>query len=340
MCPNWDSASASEPVPCLIIGAGIAGLTAAHALRAGGMPTPILEAQSVAGGRLATLVETGAAGLAAVFDHGAQFFTVRDDAFAKLVQSWLADGTISEWSRGFATADGSFYADGHARYLATGGMAALAKYLAAGLDLRLDQPVSQISVKDGLWLVTTGADRRWLARCLILTPPVPQSLRLLQAGDVHLPEGAGKALAHITYEPCIAALVELDGPSRLPEPGGMWPLGEPLAWIADNHRKGISAAPGAVTLHAGPEFSHSFWDAPDGEVVSLLAEAAAPWLGAKVWRSHVRRWRYSKPLRTHPRRHLYCSEPAPLIFAGDAFAGPRVEGAALSGLSAAACLLT
>ncbi|MFN2221384.1 MAG: NAD(P)/FAD-dependent oxidoreductase [Candidatus Promineifilaceae bacterium] len=340
MCPNWDNDSSSEPVPCLIVGAGLAGLTAAARLSAAGIQAPILEAQHIPGGRLATLVDLSQGPQPAVFDHGAQFFTVREESFAAMVQTWLAKGVVVEWSRGFATADGSYYADGHPRYRATRGMAALGSYLAQGLDLHLNQAVVSLKAEAGLWRLATATGALWSARSLILTPPAPESLALLAAGSVPLPEPTRKALARITYEPCIAVMVQLDGPSQLPEPGGMWPVGEPLAWMADNHLKGISAAPGAVTLHAGPEFSQSFWDAPDDEVVRRLVEAAAPWLSAAVKRSHVRRWRHSKPAWTHPQRALVCSEPAPLILAGDAFAGPRVEGAVLSGLAAAEHLLT
>jgi hypothetical protein len=219
-------------------------------------------------------------------------------------------------------------------------MGSLARYLANGLDIRLNQQVSEIGTKGGTWQLITSGGHNWQGHRLVLTPPVPRSLALLQAGSVSLPESTLKALDHISYELCIAALVQLDGPSQVPEPGGMWPVGEPLAWVADNYRKGISATPGAITLHAGPEFSHTYWEATDDEIVRRLVEAAQPWLGPTVKRSHVRRWRYSKPMWTYPQPALYCPEPAPLIFAGDAFAGPRVEGAALSGMAAARVLLT
>jgi predicted NAD/FAD-dependent oxidoreductase len=317
----------------------LAGLTAARSLRAASFPVIVLEAGAGAGGRLATLIDAAAGAPAAVFDHGAQFFTVRDPAFAGVVETWLSAGLVIEWSRGFATADGSYYADGYPRYRAAEGMASLAAGLATDLEILFNQHVAAISAEGGLWRVTTAEGESWTAQRLILTPPVPQSLALLAAGSVILDQDALGALAKIDYEPCIAVMLQLNRPSNLPEPGGMWPLGEPLAWMADNHRKGISAAPGAVTLHAGPEFSQSYWQAPDEQVVDLLVEAAGEWLGAEVVRSFVRRWRYSKPWWTHPQSTLFCAEPAPLIFAGDAFAGPRVEGAVLSGMAAGRRLL-
>lgn len=343
MCPSWDSSSASDSTSCLVVGAGLAGLTAAGILHRAGIPTRVLEANPTPGGRLATLKVDHRADNAAVFDHGAQFFTVREEAFATIVESWLETGVVIEWSRGFATADGSYYADGHPRYRGREGMASIAGHMAPGLDISFDQRVAHLAVRAGRWHATTANDRRYSARSLILTPPAPQSLALLETSSITIPAPIRQALAQITYEPCIALLVQLDRPSGIPEPGGMWPLGEPLAWIADNHRKGISAAPGAVTLHAGPGFSHAFWEAPDDEVSHRLIEAARPWLGAKVLRSQVRsyvhRWPYSKPLWTHSERFLYSDQPAPLLFAGDAFAGPRVEGAVLSGQAAAARLL-
>jgi predicted NAD/FAD-dependent oxidoreductase len=359
MYQNWGKASLSETVPCLIIGAGLAGLTAASVLHSAGVQTCILEASDVAGGRLATLIEDDVGAGPAVYDHGAQFFTVREAPFAALVNDWLQEGVVAEWSRGFATADGSYYADGHPRYRGATGMTAIADHLASGLDIRFKQQVTRIAMTDGAaasegasasegaaakergWLITTAASGRHMAaQSLIMTPPTPQSLALLDAGLVTLPDNTRKALELITYEPCIALMLHLDGPSRIPDPGGMWPLGEPLAWIADNHQKGISAAPGTITVHAGPEFSQAYWSAPDEEVARRLVEAAEPWLGNQIVGSHVYHWRYSKPLWTHPEPCLYSDNHAPLVFAGDAFAGPRIEGAVLSGLEAARRLLT
>jgi predicted NAD/FAD-dependent oxidoreductase len=52
----------------------------------------------------------------------------------------------------------------------------------------------------------------------------------------------------------------------------------------------------------------------------------------------VHGWRYSKPVRVEESPCLILSESPPLVLAGDAFAGPRVEGAALSGWAAADAL--
>ncbi|MEZ4517060.1 MAG: FAD-dependent oxidoreductase [Chloroflexota bacterium] len=101
----------------LIVGAGLAGLTAARELSVAGLDVIVVEKGRLPGGRLATLaVGEGRA------DAGAQFFTVRTDEFAEVVDSWRREGLVFEWSRGWS--DGSLaetVPDGYPRYAAIGG---------------------------------------------------------------------------------------------------------------------------------------------------------------------------------------------------------------------------
>ena len=53
----------------------------------------------------------------------------------------------------------------------------------------------------------------------------------------------------------------------------------------------------------------------------------------------VHGWRYSKPMQTDDRPCQIVSQDPPLVLAGDGFAGPRVEGAALSGWATAEAIL-
>jgi renalase len=114
----------------------------------------------------------------------------------------------------------------------------------------------------------------------------------------------------------------------------------PFRWVADNVRKGISPqVPAALTLHASAAFSTAHYGLPEAEVTALLVEAAAPWIGARrVLSSTLHRWRYSEPRGRHPEPCVWLPE-LQLGFAGDAFGGARVEGAALSGLALARRIL-
>ena len=71
----------------------------------------------------------------------------------------------------------------------------------------------------------------------------------MKAGSVEREPVMQDRLAALQYERCLAVMAVLDGPSRVPPPGGLALSEGPISWIADNQQKGVSATP-AVTLHA------------------------------------------------------------------------------------------
>ena len=319
-----------------VVGAGAAGLAAARRISDSGVQVSVFDKARGVGGRLATR-RMGEARI----DHGAQFFTVRSRTFDALTRLWVSRGVAYEWCRGFAGA-----ADGHPRYAGHGGMTALAKDLAAGLDVSTSSRVTRIvSLGDG-WLVDTAAGSFGPFDAVILNPPAPQSADL--ASEAGVDRHALEELTALRYEPALAALVALDGtPLSLPWPGGI-KLGEgPVSWVADNQAKGVSAVP-ALTVHARGDWSASMWDRPDGEVLAIMLDAVEAYLGGITRRellgpdaAHgtavaLQRWRYATPVVTHERRCLVLVDSSlPVIAAGDAFGEAKVEGAVLSGWAAA-----
>lgn len=311
---------------CLIIGAGLAGLMAGQALKQQGHSPLILEQASQAGGRLATQTIGQA-----VFDTGAQFFTVRTQQFGAWVEKWLADGLVREWSRGFADWQGRYVVDGYPRYCGTRGMNGIPQALARNLDVKLAVTVQKVVPAGNLYHVITP-NQTYQTRSLILTPPLPQTCQLLT--EFPLPV----QLTQHNYHACLALMVILDGLSAVPMPGALRP-GQPISWLADNQQKGISPVP-ALTIHADPAFSQANWSTPAQVVTEQLLEACQPWLGANVIETKLQRWRFSRPVDVFDEACWVMPGRANIILAGDIFAGPRVEGAALSGLSAAQHLLT
>ena len=328
---------AADAKSCVIVGAGISGLLAARELQAEGWRVTILDKGRGVGGRMATR-RVGAG----TFDHGAQFFTVRGERFAGLVEDWLAQGVAREWTRGFADADGGRNEDGHPRYRGAAGMTSIPKHLARDLDVRTGERAVRVEPRDYGWEVTCESGFVVAGGALLLTAPVPQSLELAESGGYRLPDGVRRELAAVSYDPCLALMAVLDAPGVVPEPGGMQIKGEPLDWIGDNQTKGISEAP-AVTIHAGPGWSRAHYEDDEAEVTRSLLLLAGERLGtdlaSRAVDTSLGRWRYSWVTRPHPEPRLVASESPPLLFCGDAFGQPKVEGAALSGLAAADHLL-
>jgi predicted NAD/FAD-dependent oxidoreductase len=95
----------------------------------------------------------------------------------------------------------------------------------------------------------------------------------------------------------------------------------------------VSAVP-AVTIHATADFSRAHWEADDDLVVAELVSAAALRARPIDDQVQVQRWRFARPEAIHPERCLVAEGLPPLVFAGDAFGGAKVEGAVLSGAEA------
>ena len=317
-------------VDVLVVGAGLSGLSAAHRLREAGLDVLVVERDRWVGGRLGTRLVGSA-----VVDHGAQFFTTRNRKFAEWVDVLLADDLVYEWCRGFGNADG------YPRFVARGGMAELARILAREVPVRLDCPVRAVIAGAERWqVVVEGEDETTEATAVLLTAPVPQSLRILEAGGVALDHDEEEGLPGIAYDSTLALVAVLDGPPAVARPGAVQPDVGPFSFVADNEAKGLSEVP-ALTLHASAAVSSSLWTESDSKVIANLLDAAEEYVaGREVRDVQLTRWEYATPRVVWTNRCATVAEsPGPLLLAGDAFGGPRVEGAWLSGDAAAATIL-
>ena len=306
----------------VVIGAGIAGLMAAQSLSNSGHEVTVVDKGRSPGGRLATRRIDDA-----TLDHGAQFFTVRDSLFESHVSEWVASGVVTEWCRGFNTTIQNN--DGYSRYRGVRGMTDIAKHLAQGLDVRCNTLAFSIA---------PGATSKWQlkiddgsvldADAIIVTCPLPQAYALLVTAGIELPE----SMLRTEYDRTICLLAVLNQSSAVANPGGLQNPDETFSFIADNAIKGISSAV-ALTMHANPQFSLDHWDDQLEDVHQLLLNKAKPWIGdATVKTSQIKKWRFATPLTIWPERY-WASDT--IVLAGDAFGGPKIEGAALSGLAAA-----
>ena len=318
-------------VDVVIVGAGLAGLLAARTLLERGIRPIVLEKSRSIGGRVSTRqMEEGIA------DEGAQFFTTRDPIFKVMVNRWLDAGLAFEWSRGWSNGDLEATDDGYPRYAVRGGMSALAKYLAQGLNIRLNTSLTAVRPAMMGWEVEDESRKTQRARGVILTPPVPQSLALLNVGGVPVRGEQQGQLSAIDYDPCLTGLFRLVGEITLPPPGALQRPAESIPWIADNQSKGISPDVKTVTIQAGADYSRQLYNESDENVLKAFRTELLPFMGDDtiIVESQLRRWRYSQPTSIHPDRCMVVENNAPLVFAGDAFGGPRIEGAVLSGIAA------
>lgn len=313
---------------CLVIGAGIAGLSAASRLAAAGVEVVVIDKGRAVGGRMATRRWDGAA-----FDHGAQHFSVRTTGFGAEVERWRAAGVAAAWYRGASRTRPERGVE--ERHVGIGGMRRIPEYLAARLEVHTGVTVDAIAVGAAV-RVESGGGPAFDGDAVIVTPPVPQTLALLDGSGVRWGEWRER-LGSVGYRATLAVLARLHESPGLTE-GHRAVAGSDVAWIADNHHKGVSPVP-AVTVHSTAEFAALHLEDPPERWTPPLLEAASEVAPLDVAGAIGHRWRYAEPAETFDVGAVRLDGAAPVVLAGEVFAGAKVEGAFTSGAAAAALVL-
>lgn len=316
-----------------VIGAGVAGCTAAQRLQQQGHQVVLFDKKLETGGRCCTLVmERGG------FDHGAQFFTARDPRF----QSVLADLARNQWVTHWECRSGmlgkrSFHylRPDVPRWVGTPTMSSLVQGLQSGLEVYRSTPIEFIQGEPGNWLLQSE-EREWGPfQKLLLTAPAPESADLLRS---HSPNLADQ-LKQVVYEPCLAALVQLRLPAELEfDAAAVEDLGDGLGFVTRNNSKPHRAPlPEQWVLHSSVSWAREHLNEDPEASAAHLWQAFCSRTGAdpdRLQQLQGWRWRYARVARSLDRPYLLEPDKG-LAWAGDGALGPRVECAFLSGLEVA-----
>ena len=297
-----------------IVGAGIAGLAAARSLVDRGISVTVFERAQSPGGRVGTRVVNaielprGLSGELA-FDHGAQYFTVRDQRFSELAAEWERDRVIAKWNGRIVSFDGEGWedvAEGTARYVGIPGMSAIASAMARGLDVRfghtIESPESLAQDFDHV---------------IAATPPVSTAL--------------------VSIKPCWTVMAAFEKPvtARF---DAAFVNGSALSWIARNSSKPKrNWKIDTWVIQASPTWSHAHLDDQPDDVGAFLMEAFGDLIPAglpRAFYARVHLWRRATadpPLAVGAIR----DPDSRMTLCGDWCKGSRIEDAFLSGVAAA-----
>ena len=305
-----------------IVGAGIAGLSCADRLAAAGHAVRLFDKGRGPGGRMSTRrVDMG--GEPVGFDHGAQYFTARDEEFLEQVLRWEADGLVARWPPA-----------GDDAWVGVPGMSAPVRALADRHSVEWNAAVVSVVRQDGRWLV--GADARPFD-ALVVAVPAEQAAPLLRP---FLPAFAAEA-DHLPSRPCWTLLAAFDTP--LAVGADCWRGGDEdaIGWAARNSAKPGRGPAETWVVQAGAGWSaRHLEDDREGVADALLAalrDAVGPTALPPLRYRAAHRWRYARTT-AQGCRPLW-DEIVRMGACGDWRGAPRVEAAWLSGAALAAMML-
>ncbi len=311
-----------------VVGAGLAGLSAARALAEAGATVTVFEKARAPGGRAATRREG-----AYRFDHGAQYFTQRDARTRARLDAWVRDGVVAPWTGTIAVREGGAWRtsdEGPTRWVAVPGMRALGEALARDVDVRHATTIAALSRDASTWTLRTADDtiHAGFDRVLV-SAPAPQASALLAP---HAPAFTG-ALGAVAMHPCVAAMIVLAHRPNVSWDAAFVNDSPVLSWVARNASKPGRESHECWVLHATPAWSAAHLERDATSLVPVMLDAFGDVLGESVPVLHAvgHRWRYAIPGSPASETEALYDPALGLGAAGDWCVGGRIEGALLSG---------
>lgn len=345
-----------------IVGAGLAGITAARTLTQSGHQVTVFEKSRGLGGRMASRRSDFGR-----FDHGAQYFTARDPRFLKALE-WVqttAPGTVQQWQ----TRDETKNQTKETRWVGVPGMNALAAHIGASLlaansihlETRVTRIVRTLNASAGWSIEALGPSEQAVSvgsfDHVLLALPSAQTVQLLQTSNLQsewLP-----AIDAVEVAPCWTLMLAF--PEVLIDQstadkktnstfGPKWNAAHSenkrVVWVARESSKPGRDGVERWVVQATPAWSKKHLEDNPERVQAKLLKAFAEITGIRAQPSHmqVQRWRFAltqKPLQVvgsnDGKAFLYDSENGVGV-CGDWCRGHRVEDAFVSGLELALAL--
>lgn len=327
-----------------IVGAGVAGLTAAHALRTLPLEVTVFEKSRGYGGRAATRGRYGCR-----YDHGANYFSPVSDRGERLVTAHLPSIDLVTIERPIWRFDGDGRlsrpddSDAHRRkWTYRQGISRLGKLLArySGAEVRTSVRIARLDRRDERWHIFGTEGRHFAAfDAVVLTPPAPQTAALLAAS-----EGADapmdrlqRAVADVEYTSQFSYVFAFD--RALSRPGNLYgarsaSADHPLAWIGFEHDKigHVKSGHSMVVVQTAPAWTASRVDRdPDAfvpEVKEWAEDVLVSDLRHPAWYD-VQRWRYARPRAALEGEMVEAGRELGIVLAGDYVSGVGRVGAAM-----------
>lgn len=304
-----------------VVGTGIAGLACADALVAAGHKVVCFDKGRGPGGRMSTR-RAESDGRSLQFDHGAQYFTVRDTDFVDQVRRWEAVGVAVRWLEA-----------GDDAWVGTPGMNAPVRALAEHQSVHWGRSIEALRREEGGWVAVGSGDPGAFDAAIVAVPAE-------QAGPLLAPHRQDFAdlAAGTPSQPSWTAMAAFS--QRLSTEQDIVRDRGALGWAARDSAKPGRGGLESWVIQASADWSAQHLEQAPEKVATVLLGLLASELGvplpAPVY-LHAHRWRFARSGRSGEPTALWDAS-IQLGACGDWLAAPRVEAAWLSGRRAAALI--
>ena len=336
-----------------VIGAGMAGISLARTLMQAGHQGSVFEKSQGAGGRMATRNTPSGH-----FDHGVQYFTIRDPQFMHAITSvpgtpeicrpWSANAVRVLDPLGRVIEAPLPLREPH--FVAAPGMNSLLRHWAQPLEtaqaLHLESQVQflrQSTVGGKSWdmVCSDGAVHTGFDHVVLAIPHVQADYLLRQSGAPATGFAGLSDMADVEVAPCWTLMLAFPlAQPTMNHLGPQWNAARSthhrVAWICRESSKPGRSSVERWTVQASAQWSQHHLEDDAERVQAKLLKAFSELTGIRAEpgfaRTHL--WRYAKTVKPLGKKHLW--DPRLNIgVCGDWLLGHRVEDAFVSGLSLA-----
>ncbi|MFZ5445195.1 MAG: FAD-dependent oxidoreductase [Myxococcota bacterium] len=318
------------PLTVAVIGGGVSGAAAARALKDAGHVVTVFDKGRKPGGRLATRSEGELR-----FDHGAPFFTVKDERFARWARAWWQERLLGQW-RGPIEGLTPEHPHELVRLVGVPSMNELCSRLLRDVDVKQGVEVKGLTRDGPRWrLLDAAGHALGEYEVAVVATPAPQAAQLVDPSSYAL---ASRLRDEVVMAPCWTVLAHFGESTGVEWDGAVSRVG-PLSWLARNSTKPERprVAGESFVLHASAEWSRAHLELEPDAVMPMLLDAFFATTGVRRLEPtfvKAHRWRFAlteKPLG----EPCVWDEGLQLAVCGDWCLGSTVEAAFLSGSAAA-----
>lgn len=305
-----------------IIGSGMAGLTLAITLETLGVRVTLLEKSRGPGGRLASKRVSGGS-----VDIGAQYFTIRHNAFRQFLDHYAGPSSYHKWSPvlfheqqpGLPVP----YREA-GRYVGVPRMTGISRCLSQHVSAQYQIRAERVVQMQHQWQIReTCGQTLGPFDAVAITAPPEQARDLVQ--DF---EQVKQALQPYAMWPTWTVALKFAQPLPLSFDGMSLKDGM-LGWVARDASKPGRGSGEWWVLHANSEWSQAHQEDDGASVQAAMVQAFGERFNHGRTPEEVisHRWLYARPLPDTPQKGFESFYDHRLAFCGDWLNGGRVEGA-------------